>query len=261
MLSLYRKVTTTAARNAVRAWPAALSLVVYALILYPVGLLAQSLGIVGGFVLGLVAAACWSSYIELISQAVAGTPIRVRWAEFKSTFGARFWDVISVMFAFWIIGYLVRFVVGAAGQTAPTVNPAALSAIFGIAMAFFFNAVPELLYQGKTRSFALLLASARFMLANPVTWLLPNIVFAALVLAAGGGLHFERPAEVLLAFGNTFSSPIGVIGLFAGLPLWALPVALFGLHYAMIFRGILFRELTGGGGNARLRAFQAHMRR
>lgn len=128
-------------------------------------------------------------------------------------------------------------------------------------MAFFFNAVPELLYQGGTRSFALLLASARFMLANPVAWLLPNIVFAALVLAAGGGLHFERPAEVLLAFGNTFSSPIGVIGLFAGLPLWALPLALFGLHYAMIFRGILFRELTGGGGNTRLRAFQAHMRR
>ena len=112
-------------------------------------------------------------------------------------------------------------------------------------MAFFFNAVPELLYQGNTRSFALLLASARFMLAHPVVWLLPNLVFAAAVMAAGGGLHFEKPAEVLIAFGNTFSSPIGVIGLFSGLPLWALPVALFALHYAMIFRGVLFRELVG----------------
>src|SRR5689334_2416306 len=137
------------------------------------------MGFVGGFVVGLVAAACWSSYIVLISQAVAGGSIRLRWDELKSTFGARFWDVISVMFAFWIIGYLVRFVVGAASQTAPQANPAALSAIFGIAMAFFFNAVPELLYQGNTRSFALLLSSARFMLANPVAWLLPNLVFAA----------------------------------------------------------------------------------
>ncbi len=86
-------------------------------------------------------------------------------------------------------------------------------------------------------------------------------MFAALVMGAGGGLHFERPAEALLAFGNTFSSPIGVAGLFSALPLWALPLALFGLHYAMIFRGLLYRELVGGGGNARLRAFQAHMRR
>ena len=28
----------------------------------------------------------------------------------------------------------------------------------------------------------------------------------------------------------------------------------------MIFRGILFRELVSGGGNTRLRAFQAKMR-
>jgi hypothetical protein len=261
MFHLYGKVATTAARNAVRAWPAALSLVVYALILYPVSLVAQSMGMVGGFLLGLVGAACWSSYIELISQAVAGAAIHVRWAEFKATFGARFWDVISVMFAFWIIGYAVRAVVGAVGQGAPQVNPAAVSAIFGIAMAFFFNAVPELLYQGNTRSFSLLMSSAKFMLANPIAWLLPNLVFAAAALAAGGGLHFERPAEVLLAFGNTFSSPLGVLGLFAGLPLWSLPLALFAVHYVMIFRGILFRELSGSGGNTRLRAFQAHMRR
>ena len=53
-------------------------------------------------------------------------------------------------------------------------------------MAFFFNAVPELLYQGNSRSFALLIASGRFMVANPVVWLLPNIVFAALLLLPTG---------------------------------------------------------------------------
>jgi hypothetical protein len=261
MFYMYGKVATTAARNAVRAWPAALSLVVYALILYPALLLTQPMGIVGGLLLALVAAACWSSYIELISQAVAGAAIRVRWDELKATFGARFWDVISVMFAFWILGYAIGAVLGAVGQGAPQVNPAAVSAIFGIAMAFFFNAVPELLYQGNTRSFSLLMSSARFMLANPVAWLLPNLVFAAAAMAAGGGLHFQRPAEVLLAFGNTFSSPLGVLGLFVGMPRWSLPLVLFAVHYVMIFRGVLFRELSGGGGNARLRAFQAHMRR
>jgi hypothetical protein len=255
MLSLYRKVAVAAAHNAVRAWPVALSLVVYALLLFQASLLARALGMVGGILLGLVAAACWSSYLELIAQAVAGSKIRIRWDDFKRTFGARFWDVISVMFAFWIISFVTRPLTAGA-------NGPALAAILGIAMAFFFNAVPELLYQGSTRSFALLMASARFMLANPVVWLLPNLVFAAVALGAGGGLRGHRPAELLIAFGTTFSSPIGVAGLLAGLPLWSLPVVLFAVHYVMIFRGLLFRELTsGGGGNARLRAYQASMRR
>jgi hypothetical protein len=254
MLSLYRRVTVLAARRAAAAWPVALSLLVYAIIIYAAVLLTAPLGIVGGFLVGFVIAACWSSYLELISQAVAGSSIRLRWDDFKSTFGARFWDVISVMFAFFIIRFLSQ-------PLGSGPNGAATTAILGIAMAFFFNAVPELLYQGNTRSFALLMASARFMLAHPVVWLLPNIVFAAAAMAAGGGLHFERPAEVLIAFGNTFSSPNGAIGVFNGLPPWAYPVALFALHYVMVFRGVLFRELVGGGGNARLRAFQAHMRR
>jgi hypothetical protein len=256
MFSLYRKVSVTAARNAIRAWPAALSLVVYALLLFLANLVFAPMGMVGGMLLGLVAAACCSSYLELISQAVAGAKVHVRWDELKRTFGARFWDVISVMFAFFIIGLLTNW------QRTGPYGPA-VSAILGIAMAFFFNPVPELLYQGTSRSFSLLIDSGRFMLAHPVVWLLPNLVFAALVLGAGGGLRFDRPAELLIAFGNTFSSPMGVASLFAGLPLLALPVALFGLHYVMIFRGVLFKELTSGGGagNARLRAFQAHMRR
>ncbi len=258
MLSLYRKVAVKAARNAVRAWPVALSLIVYGVILYLASMLLRPFGMIGGFVLAFVAAACWSSYLELISRAVDGSPIRLRWDEFKTTFGARLWDVVSVMFAFFVIGMVETMI----SQQVPAANAAATGAIFGIATAFFFNAVPELLYQGSTRSFALLMESARFMLKHPVVWLLPNLLFAALALAAGGGLRFQRPAEALIVFGNTFSSPIGVAGLLSSLPIWSLPLCLFALHYVMIFRGLLFRELTsGGGGNARLRAFQAHMRR
>ena len=158
------------------------------------------------------------------------------------------------MFAFWIIGFLAKAVTSGA-------NGDALGAILGFAMAFFFNAVPELLYQGGSRSFALLLDSGRFMTAHYLVWLPPNLVFAAAALAAGGRLHIHRPAEALLLFANTFSSPVGVAGLFIGLPPWALPLALVGLHYAMVFRGLLFKELTAGLGSARLRAFKASLRR
>ena len=77
---------------------------------------------------------------------------------------------------------------------------------------------------------------------------------------ASGRLAVQHPAELLILFGATFSSPMGVAGIFTGLPVWALPIALFVLHYAMIFRGLLYRELVSGGGNARLRAFQTKMR-
>jgi hypothetical protein len=253
MLSLYRQVTVEAARRAIAAWPVALSLVVYAVLLVVAGMAFAPLGIVGGFLMGFVVAACWSSYLELISQAVAGAKIRIRWDDFKRTFFVRLWDVISVMFAFWIIALLT-------GPVVRGPNGPAAAAIIGFAMAFFFNAVPELLYQGHSRSFGLLMDSARFMFRFPVVWLLPNLVFAALALAASGRLDFNHPAEVLIVFGTTFGSPAGIAGLFIGLPLWALPVALVVLHYVMIFRGILFRQLVSGGGNTRLREFQAKMR-
>jgi hypothetical protein len=253
MLSLYRQVTVDAARRAIAAWPVALSFVVYAVIVVAAAIAFGPLGIIGSLLIGFVVAACWSSYLELVSQAVAGSKIRIRWDDFKRTFFARFWDVISVMFAFWIIALVTSpFVRGPNGPAA--------SAVIGFAIAFFFNAVPELLYQGSSRSFGLLLDSARFMFRFPVVWLLPNVLFAALGLFASGRLNVKHPAELLILFGNTFSSPAGIAGIFTGLPWWALPIALFVLHYAMIFRGILYKELVSGGGNTRLRAFQAKMR-
>ena len=253
MLSLYRQVTVEAARRALAAWPVALSFVVYAVFLIAAIIGLAPLGIIGRFLIGFVIAACWSSYLELISQAVAGAKIRIRWDDFRRTFLARFWDVISVMFAFWIIALV----------TSPLVdgpNGPAASALIGFAIAFFFNPVPELLYQGSSRSFGLLLDAARFMFRFPVVWLLPNILLAALGLFASGRLNVNHPAELLILFGATFSSPTGIASIFAGLPYWALPIALVVLHYAMIFRGILFRELVSGGGNTRLREFQAKMR-
>ena len=254
MFSLYGRVTALAARRALAAWPVAFSFLVYGLILWGASLLAAPLGPLGGILLTFVAAACWSSYLDLISQAVEGSKIRLRLDELRRTFGARFWDVVSVMFAFWIIGFVTKAITsGEHGEE--------LGAILGFAMAFFFNAVPELLYQGRSRSFALLVDSGRVMTAHPVVWLLPNLLFAAAALAAGGHLHVHRPAEALILFGNTFSSPAGIASLFLGLPLWSVPIAFAALHFVMVFRGLLFKELVSGGGNARLRAFQAALRR
>lgn len=249
MLSLYRDVASRAARRAATSWPVALSLIVYAVILMVAGTLTSGLGIVGGFIMGFVLAACFSSYLHFLAQAVDGARIRLSWDEFKASFIARFYDVISVMFVFWILAMV----------TAPLLqgeHAAQLSAIMGFAIAFFFNAVPELLYQGRSRSLALLAESARFVTQNPVAWFAPNLLFALLALWAAGGLDLGHPVALLITLGQLFSSPTGVATIFLNLPLWYLPFELLALHFVMVFRGLLFDELSRGGGNARLRAFR-----
>jgi hypothetical protein len=247
MLALYRQTLALAVRRAVRAWPVAFSVIVYAAILYGAGILLSPLGFLGGLLLYFVFAACLSSYLHLLSQAVSGS--KVSFGDMKQGFQARLWDVVSVLFAFWILGFLVRFVVGAAGP-----NGDAVAAIIGLAMAFFFNPVPELLYLGHSRSFALLGDAARFVLANPVAWFLPNLVLAAILLAPTGMLAVSRPGELLLVFQLLFSQG-GVLVLFGRTPTWALPALLLFLHFAMIFRGLLYQELSSG--NPRMRAFRA----
>jgi hypothetical protein len=248
--SIYTNTAALAFKRAVKAWPVAFSVVLYAVVFRTAAMLVTPLGIVGGFVLALVGAACASGYLYLLSQAVDGVPLRL--SDVKRSFGALFWDVISVFFALWIISLASTVLVRGAGP-----NGAAIGAFIGLVMAFFFNAVPEMLYQGRTRSFQLLLESGRFVLAHPLSWFLPNVLFAILLLAPTGALAVGHPGELLLLFSAVFS-PAGVARIFSGLPLWAAPLLLLFLHYVMVFRGLLYRELTSS--NPRLRAWQSHLR-
>jgi hypothetical protein len=247
VLRLYGETAVLAARRAARAWPVAFSLVLYAAIVMITAKLVSPLGRLGGFGLGLVMAACFSSYIHLISIAVAGS--RLKFADLKQSFGARFWDVISVLFAFWIIDLIVEYII------APAAGPKAdvIVALVGLAMAVLFNPVPELLYQGSTRSFQLLMESGKFISSHGLEWLLPNILAAAAMLAPLGLLH--GPAGQVVLNVSALLAPnndgMGVYNLFARAPLFLqLPMLLF-LHWLMVFRGLLFGELLRGGSRRR----------
>jgi hypothetical protein len=231
------------------------SLVLYAAIFLLTIQLVAPLGQAGGFVLGLVLAACFSSYIHLISHAVSGT--RVRFADLKASFRVRFWDVISVLFAFWIIHMILTYVIGpAAGAKAPIVV-----ALVGLAMAVFFNPVPELLYQGSSRSFQLLMESARFISQHGLEWLLPNVLFAVALLAPLGLLRGPAGLVVLNVSGllSPDSDGMGLFRIFSRAPLYLQVPMLVFIHWAMVFRGLLFAELMQGG--SRKRALRGAWRR
>lgn len=249
MWLLYRDTALLAAKRAFKAWPVAFSLVAYAVVLTLAGGLTAALGPLRGLAMGLVVAACLASYVQLLEAAVAGTPIR--WHILETGFRSRFSDAIGIVFAFFVIGWLASALLApAAGSNGP-----AVIAILGVAMAFFFNAVPELLYQGQAgvRSFGLLAASARFMMAHAGAWLLPNLLFAVVLLLPAGLLRVRHPGEAVLLLGTAFS-PAGIAAAIASAPPWSWPLLLILVHYAMVFRGLLFGEL--GTFNPRMRAFR-----
>jgi hypothetical protein len=252
MFGLYKDTAVLAFQRAAKGWLAAVSLVVYAVAMLLAIMIATNLGPLGGFALGFAAAACASGYLHFLSQAVQGRKVSL--ADLPTGFKALFWDVISVMFALWIIGFVVQALVGGAGDNGP-----AIAAMVGLAMAFFLNPVPEMIYQGESRSFRLLLDSSNFVLAHPVAWFLPNLVFAVLVLAPAGLLSVGRPAELLLVFSSVFSAS-GLMSVFASVPYWALPLLLIFFHYVMVFRGLLFQGLAQGN-NSRRREWEALNRR
>jgi len=241
-----------------RAWPVAFSLLLYVAAISATAVVVAPLGFLGGFIVGFVVAACIASYVGLLSQAVHKQPIR--WSDIRTGMQTRFWDVVSVLFAFWILVFVSGHLAQSFGPKAP-----AMAAIITLAMVVFFNVVPELLYLGNTRSFALLLDSGRFVTRNWTGWFGPNLVFALALLLPTGALKTTNAAELIITISSALS-PVGwsahAAQLFIRNPVQAylwLPLSLLALNYVMVFRGLLFQELSRS--NPRLRAFQAKLNR
>jgi hypothetical protein len=250
MLKLYGRLAGKSFQLALRGWPAAVALLVYALAFQLAqGLLGQ-LGVVGGFMTGFIIAFLISSYLHLLSLVVGGR--RIRLADFRESFGARFWDVVSVLFALWIIELGVGFLTSGAGERGEIVM-----VLVGLAMAVFFNPVPELIYQGqgRVRSFALLGEAGRFISAHWPEWLGPNALIAALILAPSGLLQGGPVAARILSMQALFSMQ-GLVVTVLVIPTWLKPIMLIFITWAMVFRGLLFAELATGK-NRRMRQWSA----
>lgn len=236
---IYGRAAREASRLAVRAWPLALVLPAYTALLIAVLIFTASWGFLSGIALVVALAFLSSSYLHLLALAVAGSRITV--ASVKESFGARIWDVVSVMFAFWIVNLVISVVIGGMpkGQI--------IAVLIGLAMAVFFNAVPELLYQSRVRSFALLGEAVGFISAHGLEWLFPNLLLGALLLWPTGALSAGPLGERVLHLLGLFSRE-GVMQLILDVPHIYAPVMLALLHWAMIFRGRLFEALVSGRG-------------
>lgn len=198
----------------------------YGLVLGLALLLAAPLGILGGFLVGMIGTAVSASFLYVVDELVSGSPVRPR--ELLLSVRRYFWPIMSVFFVFWVAQLLLSPLL-----TAP---PHGTSISIGLMAVLFvlLNATPEVIYQKRTYGgLATLAESVSFIQRNWIEWLIPNIGF-------GAALWFGIPRLLALA-----PTGLGVLDFFAGPLLGGLLKGLV-LFPIMLFRGHLFRELDRG---------------
>ena len=221
-MRLYGSVTRRAARVAVTNWPVGLSVFVYLAAMSITLPFAMMLGVLGGFIVGLVWAACIASFLFLVERLVRHG--RVTLGELPASFTPYLSDVIGVMFVLW----MARMLLSMALMTNP--QGLLITLVAQLFIFVFFNAVPELIYLGHHSSLELLGESYQFIADNWIEWFPATIAMAVppLLLA-----EVPLPGVMVLA-----RPPL--------LGLW--------VYFMMVARGLLFLELQGS--TRRARAFR-----
>lgn len=175
------------------------------------------LGVVGGFILGLILDAIFSCYLYFTAGTVAMQKMTL--GELKKSFLVYFWSVIGVFFVLWIARLLLGMVLGRNPQGATI-----MTALYWLQLVAL-NAVPEVIYTKGTRGgMETITTSFKFLQENWIEWFIPN-----LAVIGGAWLFLTR--------------------VMPRLPDWSdLPIALAAgalFHVFMVFRGNLFEELDG----------------
>jgi len=224
-LSIYRRVIVRAAVLAVKNWPVLGSVFVYSAIMSVSASVAIMLGMVGGFLLSLVWAACVGSFLYLVEMIVRTSKVTI--ADFRQSFGVYLWDVVGISFLSWVFFTLATPAI----MQMPQGNLILL--FVWIVILVVFNAVPELIYLGHYSAVALLSESYAFTTANWIEWFPVNLIAGAILVAV-----WSVPVDGPAAYAQQ-----AVLGLL--------------VYFVMVMRGLLFIELQGS--THRSRAFKYRM--
>jgi hypothetical protein len=214
---MYGRVFRRASELTARGWPLTSLAVGYLVLLAMLSSVLGPYGFVGGILWTAAAAACSSSWLYFMEQIVRGQG-RVDLHDLPSSFGVYLGDLLNVLFLLFLLQLVAAFVL------APFPP---LLIVFGLAVFVFLNAVPELVYLGRSGAAELLAESYRFIGANWLEWFPANL----LLLAVWLGVDSVLPED---AFGLIRAAWTGLIA-----------------AYGFVVRGLLFLELTTSSRRAR----------
>jgi len=215
-------------------WWIGLLPLLYGSIFFFTARLVTPLGIVGGFILGLVLAVCTSSYLYFLAAVVNGSRVNV--SDLAESWRPYLGSVISIMFFLYIVQYTLALLLP------PSAETRTLAMFIDWALLIILNPIPEIIYLGRSEGLNMLQESGDFLRGSGVEWFVPLLALALfsfllplpilLVPLQVGQLTFPTLSGTGIFFGS-------VVGLFWGL------VSAFLLFVLMVFRGFLFRALSG----------------
>jgi hypothetical protein len=239
-VQMYRQAAAETWQRIARNWWVGLLPLLYGVILLFTGSFAFQLGMIGGFIFGLVSAMCTSSYLFFLAGVVNGQ--RMIPSELGESWRPYLSPVITILFFL----FLVRM---ALSVTLPPVEASQdVAFIVTLILLVILNPIPEVIYLGRSDGFGLLQESVDFLRENWVEWFLP-LVFLT-ILSLGFPLPFFSPLQVG-QLGFPFMSATGLLaGSLEGI-VWNI-LGVFLLFALMVFRGLLFRTLFGSSRRQRL---------
>jgi len=205
IVALYGRVFRRAAVLSVRHWWLGVVAIAYPRTLLGVAALVAPLGIVGGMLATVTAAALVSSWFVLVGYVVRDG--RATLADVSGSFVVYLGDVLTFGFLLWVLSSI---------GTLALSNFSYLAIVFLLAVLVFLSAVPEQIYLGRESGPAVFIESYKFVAAYWIEWLPALLVF--LLLMDGVRLVPFAPLALLVE---------GVL-----------------VAFMFIGRGLLFLELT-----------------
>jgi hypothetical protein len=246
-LRLYQRAAQEAWEKGRRSWWISFLPFLYGPIFLLSTVFTARLGILGGLINGLILAVCVSSYLYFIAGVVNGSRMSLR--ELGESWQPHFNSVINILFLLFILQYALALLTPPGDATAML-----LSSLIELILLIILNPIPEIIYQGRTEGFSMLQESVDFLRSNGVEWFLPFILLAVLSMVVLplpiliGPLQFGRLTFPTSLSDVSFDSLLGL--------LWPLLSAVL-LFALMVFRGFLFRALSGS--TRRQRLFRARV--
>lgn len=235
-LRLYREAAGETWQKVQRRWWVGLLPLLYVSLFSLAVRLVAPLGIIGGFLLGLVLALCTSSYLYFLAGVVSSNRLRPR--DLLDSWRPYFASVITIMFFLFLVRQLLSFLVP------PVPSGQALFTLINLVLLIILNPIPEIIYQGRSEGLSMLQESVEFLRESGIEWFLPLIA-----LAVFSFFFFPLPPFLLpLQIGNLSFPTLGIGGMLWVSPLhafWTI-ISAFALFILMVFRGVLFRALASG---------------
>ena len=246
-LRLYHQAAKETWEKGLRSWWVGFLPLLYGPVFFLCAVFTAPLGFIGGLLTGLALAMCVSSYLYFIEGVVNGN--KMHFNEIVDSWRPHFGSVINILFLLFLVQYTLAFLTPPGDQTAML-----LASLIELILLIILNPIPEIIYQGRSDGFAMLQESVDFLRSSGVEWFLPLIALAIFSTIFIPLPQLEGP----LQFGRlTFPTTVGGVaqGSLFGL-VWGV-VSAFLLFAIMVFRGLLFRALSGS--TRRQRIFRSRL--